>query len=473
MQYASAGSYDVQLIVYDGIYYDTLLREEYITVEAVPVQADMPTGPTDVCNTYDYEYTTNPVQYADSYIWEVTPSDAGVMSGNDTSAVFETSGSWFGTCSIKVRGYGLCGTAPWSSELTVELRDNPGIFVLTGEGEYCSGSSGSELILDGSETGFDYELFLDEVSLGIILPGTGDSLSFGFFTDEGLYTAEGYNDYCLEAMVGQIYVHEIFPPAQPSVPVGPEEVCNTDTTVYSTTPVSDADNYVWTLNPADAGELTANLDSVEIVWSSSFEGIALLSVQSENACGLSSASDNLSIDVLMTPTPEISGSQLVCDDSEELYETTENAGSTYVWEVDGGDIISGAGTYQIIVLWGDAGSGSVSVTEESAEGCIASTDEYDITIDECIGISETMSDQIKIYPNPASHSLYVDLSSISNTTVIQLKVLSTVGEEIETMEVDNGIHAINTSAYKSGVYFIQIMTNNEMLANKVFVVSNQ
>lgn len=472
VQYASDGSYDVQLIVYDGIYYDTLLREDCITVEAIPDQTDMPAGPTDVCNTYNFEYTTNPVQYADSYNWEVTPTDAGSMVGTDTNAVFESSSSWFGTCYIKVRASGLCGYGAWSADLEVELRDNPEIFVLTGDGGYCTGSSGAELILDGSETGVDYELFLDEVSTGIIMPGTGDSIDFGFFTDEGLYTATGFNDYCNEAMVGQIYVHEVFPPAQPSIPVGPEEVCNTDTTVYATTPVLDADNYVWTLNPADAGELTANLDSVEIVWSASFEGIALLSVQSENDCGLSSTSDNLSIDVLMTPAPEISGSQLVCDDSEEIYETTENAGSTYVWEVDGGEVISGAGTHQIIVLWGDAGMGSVLVAEESAEGCIGVTEEYEITIDECIGISETSNEQIKIFPNPVSQTLYVDLSSISNTLVIQMKVFSAVGEIIETIEVDKGIIAINTSTYKNGVYFMQIMTNYEILTNKVFVVRN-
>jgi uncharacterized delta-60 repeat protein len=34
---------DVRLIVYDGIYIDTLLKENYISVESVPYQPDMPT----------------------------------------------------------------------------------------------------------------------------------------------------------------------------------------------------------------------------------------------------------------------------------------------------------------------------------------------------------------------------------------------------------------------------------------------
>ena len=470
VQYASDGSYDVELIVFDGIYIDTLLREDYITVEAIPDQTDMPAGPTDVCNTYDYEYTTNPVQYADSYIWEVTPSDAGVMSGNDTSAVFETSGSWFGTCSIKVRGYGLCGTAPWSSELTVELRDNPGIFVLTGEGGYCSGSSGSELILDDSETGVDYELFLDEVSTGIILPGTGDSLTFGFFTDDGLYTAEGYNDYCLEAMVGQIYVHEIFPPAQPSVPAGPEAVCNSDTTTYTTTVVSGADNYVWSLNPPESGELFPDMESVEIAWSNDFEGETLLTVQSENDCGLSVNSDALSIDIIITPAPEIIGSQLVCDDEEEDYETTEIAGNTYVWEVVGGEIVTGAGTAQVIILWGAPGTGNVTVSEESPDGCIGTSDEFEVVIDECIGLTELSDNNVKLYPNPASQSLTVDMGSISDKT--NIKIINGIGALIEIVEIEGGIHIFNTSTYENGLYFMQIISNNEILTNEKFVVRN-
>jgi trimeric autotransporter adhesin len=64
-------------------------------------------------------------------------------------------------------------------------------------------------------------------------------------------------------------------------------------------------------------------------------------------------------------TSAISGNDVVCKGaSGEIYSVTPSPGNTYNWSVNGGTILSGAGTSSITVNWGSTGmAGSVSVVE--------------------------------------------------------------------------------------------------------------
>lgn len=64
-----------------------------------------------------------------------------------------------------------------------------------------------------------------------------------------------------------------------------------------------------------------------------------------------------------TFTPIISGSQDVCATDIYTYSVPDIAGSTYVWTVSGGTIISGQGTHQITVQWNDEAAGTVDVVQ--------------------------------------------------------------------------------------------------------------
>lgn len=75
-------------------------------------------------------------------------------------------------------------------------------FNVTGGGIYCSGGAGVDVGIDGSETDATYELFLDNVSTGIILQGTGNPLSFGSQTAVGAYTVVGTNAFGTTNMNG-------------------------------------------------------------------------------------------------------------------------------------------------------------------------------------------------------------------------------------------------------------------------------
>ncbi len=446
----------------NGVTTNTLYIEDMITVRDIPVQPATPDGVVDACGNKEYNYTTNSVLWATTYLWEVLPSDAGIITGSDTSAIFESAGNWNGSYTIKVMASNDCGSSPWSSELSCTLAFTPQPYFVEGGGSYCEGGSGLEVTLDGSETGVDYELFFDNVSTGTILAGTGSPLSFGYQTDEGIYSVTGYSIDCSTPMFGEAYIYVVNIPTAASQPTGPEEVCPNTTTDYQTSPIPDADTLVWTLNPSDAGIIIGSGENILIEWSATYSGMAYLSIYGSNDCGDGDPSDDLEINVNEMPSPEIMGETLVCEDEEEVYSTNDNTGSTYVWEVQGGDIVSGSGTSEIIVLWTTIGSGTVLVTETSAATCEGISDTLNVVIDECIGINELSNESISLYPNPAKDKVTITIT-LSNAMAYEIVVFNQFGQQVYTAQAnaDSGqdSHQINTASLPTGLYFVKMTTS--------------
>lgn len=458
--YNTAGVYDVSLEVSDGTNTNTFSVPDMITVDPpAPAQPNTPVGATNICANDDQTYTTLSVAYAQTYYWEVLPTDAGSITGSDTSAVFTPSTSWTGTYTVKVRASSDCGYGPWSAELSCTLNFTPAPFTVSSGGGYCEGGQGLEVTLDGSETGVDYELFLDDVSTGTILPGTGSALSFGFQTDEGIYSVTAFTTDCSTEMYGGSYIYLVYPPAAANQPTGPETVCNNSISEYQTAAVAQADTMIWALDPAEAGSIMGGGEQISIAWSPDFTGMASLSVYAANDCGDGTASPALEIMVNATPQPEISGNELVCQDTEEDYFTTINPGATYNWEVAGGNITGGTATNAISVLWTTLGNGYVFVTETSTEGCEATSDTLNIVIDDCIGMVENLIDQVSVYPNPAYDYLYLAFEAEKDIDYT-ISIFNQLGQQVysqknrsaggqETMQISLG----NMPA---GIYFVKL-----------------
>jgi photosystem II stability/assembly factor-like uncharacterized protein len=449
--YDTPGTYNVQLTVTAGAFNDTELKTDYISVYGALVSPITPNGPSDVCGSYSYEYTTQAVPNADSYDWVVTPSDAGTMTGNDIVGTFMAANNWEGDYTIKVRAENQCGDGPWSPEFAGTLYHNPIVYDLIGDGVYCEGEPGSELTLTDSEVGTSYELFNDNVSTGVIVAGTGEAISFGFFEETGIYTATGFINECMETMVGQVYVHMSPAPGQASMPEGPESVCNNDVSDYSTNGAPDADEYTWTLVPTDAGILTPDGDNCSVAWAGDFTGTAYLTVTGVNDCGEGTPSEDLSIAVNASPAPYVSGPGYVCDNEEADYSTVQYAESSYEWEVIGGTIVSGAGTSQITVMWGYPGAGSVAVTEQNDAGCETTSEILLVTIDDCTGIGEPQELEIVAYPNPFND--YLHISGSNNATI---KIYNLLGKEVLSIEHANSQQIINTSDFDKGIYLVKV-----------------
>jgi uncharacterized delta-60 repeat protein len=460
--YNALGSFDVTLQVSDGTQTDTEIKPDYITVTETPGQPNQPSGNTAPCQGNLIEYTTVAVTGASTYNWEVDPPDAGTISGTGTTGTLNTSLTWTGSYTVKVQAENVCGTSAFSTSLTCTLNLMPDLFTLEGEGGYCEGEPGAELTLDGSESGVDYELYIDGVASGTIVTGTGSSINFGYQTVEGGYTCQASSGPCTNYMGGYVYVEEFGMPGAATTPDGPVKVCNSETTLYTTT-AAEADTIIWDLTPPDAGTMNPSGLEVEIAWSSSFTGTAMLSCYAENPCGTGTPSPQHTIQVADAPDPVITGSQEVCEGDEANYETPNTMGNTYTWDVSGGTIITGSGTYQITVLWGAPGTGIVRVTEENNDGCSTTTEDYEVTIDECTTLPEPIQPGIRIYPNPASEMINIKIPSESET-ICKIMIYSQFGQIVYTGEAlvhENGIiHQVHTSSFRNGLYVVQVVTSD-------------
>jgi uncharacterized delta-60 repeat protein len=456
--YSTTGYFDVTLQVFKGSQNVTKLKDNFIQVTVIPGTPGMPAGNASVCQGSSTLYTINSVNNATSYIWEVTPPAAGNISGMGTTATFLASLTWTGNYTIKVKADNYCGGSSFSPGLACSVNTMPWVFNLTGNGNFCQGQPGAQLILESSQTGINYELFLNGAPAGVILPGTGSPLNFGYLSAPGSYTCTGSSGPCAAVMPGVINVQMIAIPGTAAIPTGPSITCNNISATYSTIS-NQADTVLWTLTPSSAGSvLTTGPLQVEITWSAMFSGTAQLSATGQNQCGTGTTSPVLDVLVKAAANPQISGSSLVCQQTQHDYQTAGTLGNTYQWTVSGGNIVSGAGTNQVNIWWGAPGAGSILLIETTLDNCVSVSAPYNVTIDACTDIpDQEKQDRINLYPNPAGEEIFLsgsdvpDISSVwlFNTTGICLQgglVVQKPGDEILRVRLEN-LHG--------GIYFIQ------------------
>jgi PKD repeat protein len=457
--YDTPGVYDVTLEVTLGDETATETKVDYIHVVDTPVQADQPDGDTDVCTNSSYEYTVAEVPEAADYEWELSPADAGSISWEMNTCILDTDESWTGDFTIKVKAGNVCGDGEWSDEIECTLYESPEEFSLQGGGGYCLGDDGAEITLDGSQSDVEYELYLDGEATGITAEGTGSEISFGLVTEEGVYSALGSNSNCSYQMSGQVIVFIEFPPLEPATPEGPESICEESTAEYTTDEQDDADSFVWILSPAEAGTISGEGTTGTVTWDSEFSGLAYVSVYGINECGDGNPSFELEVSV-GAPVPEISGQSLVCDWSDEMYEVADNEGSTFTWTVTGGEITDGQGTYMVTVAWSGEGSGTVSVEEETADGCSGDSEEFEVMIDDCTGIEESLDEKISIYPNPVSGST-IQINNLSDEGAHDVRIYNMNGKLVMQETINGNKGSVNVEKLSKGLYFVSVISTDQ------------
>jgi hypothetical protein len=121
-------------------------------------------------------------------------------------------------------------------------------------------------------------------------------------------------------------------------------------------------------------------------------------------------------------------------------------------------VTGGVEPYQISI---DTTGNVMTVTVVDFDGC-GSTDQFTIT-----GFTEENPQGIKIYPNPASTEIYIDLTG-SNEQIENLRIVSINGQVlIQSGKAD----LINVSALSEGVYILQIeLAGEEQISKKVLIL---
>jgi hypothetical protein len=133
-------------------------------------------------------------------------------------------------------------------------------------------------------------------------------------------------------------------------------------------------------------------------------------------------------------------------------------------------------------VYGTAGLYNICLTISNSVGCSStfcdstylqkSTNtviSVDVIPSGATGLNEIeLTDQLKIFPNPANNEIFINYSAGENSVEF-VKVTDILGQQ--NYYSDKAIKSINTSFLKEGVYFIEVKNKNEQSVISKFIIS--
>ena len=151
---------------------------------------------------------------------------------------------------------------------------------------------------------------------------------------------------------------------------GDDIVCANSPELYAVNTVDPSYTYHWSVTGGTITDTTV-LGEALVTWGTGPTGSVTL--VETNAAGCSGDSVTLPVTIFPPPpTPDIIGPDTVCENAAGvIYTVTANPGSNYFWSVTGGNFPF-TNTEQIVVDWGAAGIGTITVIEADANGCQSS-----------------------------------------------------------------------------------------------------
>lgn len=252
---------------------------------------------------------------------------------------------------------------------------------------------------------------IDQLS-NLYLAGDANETSYtspGAFEED--YIAQYATSYLLKSTICDEHTNTVTPSNfQPN-----QAICPHATITFSVNP--GFDTYTWTLPSGWTG--TSDSNSIEVQVN---DQSGMITVSGDYQCG-TSADLSVSLDIIDAAAIDFTVS------NDTLYATGYDA---YTWYFND-ELIAGASEAYIIL--DVAGIYKAVVTTE--EGCMVSASyEYGGT-----GIEELAADAIKIYPNPATKQLTIDLQAKAQYAVYDVQgrlVLTSNNNSIDISKMSNG-----------------------------------
>ena len=109
-------------------------------------------------------------------------------------------------------------------------------------------------------------------------------------------------------------------------------------------------------------------------------------------------------------------------------------------------------------------SGTIYYASQTVSGCESTTrTAVTMTLGNCLGNEEFVSNDIKLYPNPV-----IDLVTISSTeTMSKIDVVNMLGQTIFSNVLNENETRVDMSRYAAGTYIIRVLANDKLQTFKV------
>ncbi|MEO7176195.1 MAG: reprolysin-like metallopeptidase [Saprospiraceae bacterium] len=218
----------------------------------------------------------------------------------------------------------------------------------------------------------------------------------------------------------------------------------TGNSVLITEPDQVGNTYEWTM---DGNAFDDNMNSFVTV-----ENGGVFVVQATNLYGCTSTASYQILEYPDIQIIELAGPLNPLIGEVSVYTVNAIDSAVYVWTVSGGEIISGQGTSTISVEWPHLGAGFVEVAM-SNPSC---GDTALLVIDVLSATNQPGDEMLKLYPNPAFSSIYVEWPL--NYGIQQIDILDFTGRLVSETEIIQAQNKalIDLQYLPSGPYLIQL-----------------
>jgi subtilisin-like proprotein convertase family protein len=406
-----------------------------IVVGDIPATPSTPLGISSQCQ--DGANTTVfviPVNGADSYTWSVTPAGAfdNVTDNGNGSVTVDWTANFFGQAEFIVSATNGCGTSLFSGMHIITINPNP-VAQITPSGPYCVTDQCFQLSAD--QTGFwSSNCASSLTSDGLFCPSVAGTCDVSITV-----VANG----CQGTATSQVNVQ----PAVVATITVPATICEDDAPVALT---GSPANGVWTGDVSNTGVFTPSAPG-------SYS--ATYSVDNGGGCA-ATVTENFDVNGL--PVASFSYSAQ-CQALTFFNESAYSDGASFFWEFGDGIESSAENTSHVYNL-----DGSVQVTLTVTNDCGTSDTTINVVVIKCVGIDETVVDQLSLFPNPTNGLVNVFFTS-GKAQNYMLNVVDVTGKVLYTENLTNFVgqynNPIDFSRFAAGMYIFRVVAEDGRATN--------
>ena len=169
------------------------------------------------------------------------------------------------------------------------------------------------------------------------------------------------------------------------------------------------------------------------------------------------------------------GKDTLCVNTENIttYSTVHaNNAWYYEWQLQPEEAgILSQDSLTTTIHWSTTYEGPATLKVRSTNDCGESTwsDSLIIQTYTCLGTNENnFEDKLRIYPNPATSRLIVEMDS-NSPKLYTIEVYNSFGSQIYSVKTANNNTMINVSGWNSGIYVVNVLSENNTYSKKVLV----
>ncbi len=452
IHYDSPGYYEVELIVSNGIYSDTLSVDKYIGVLTTPGKAPVPNAPDEICQDGASSFiSVAAVEYAQSYNWEILPNEAGIISGNGTFASINWSEDYFGAVELRVQAANMCGEGSFSDPQVITIHETPVAYA----GDDQEIASGESTILEGSANGASgsYTYHWEPANM-LVNPDIQNPETVALSSSQWFWLQVADSETSCESKADSVFIMIQGDVLAVAASADPVAICAGENSQLNAA-ASGGDGsyeYIWTSNPEgfQSTEASPLVNPDNSAW-------YIVEVRDGN----NTAKDSVFIEVYTLPEVNLGPDSVICDNQSITLDAGEAA--SYAWS-------NGETGRYLAVDKNTFGLGShdiwVDVTNEN--NC-SKRDDVTIELIVCTGIKESFTRKLKLYPNPAQDILNIDGGGIK---IIKMEIYAADGRITKSVQDWNASTAsLSLQGLHDGLYFIRIY-HEDGLVNDSFVIKH-